>query len=769
MRLKLILNILSILILNGLIGTDSLNAQKDVSKAKAEYIYELAKHFDWKIENEDITAAVVGGDKDILKNLSKLSKKRFPYGKSFKTTYFMQPEDLMQFEDGVSIIYIGKEFNDQLPQILRYAKITGAILVSEEWDVRKSLMVNFIKKNGKWTYEYNIRNLEENDITVGESIKKTDAILIDDKSLLDESEKNLLEEKEKVRAQREELKLQELKLAYQLKKINKQTEKIKAHQLEIERQQKYIDDQKRRIEEQKKELSILILKADAQTKQLAAATAILKEKERDVEIQTQKLEEQKQKVEEQNKVLEEQKAEIEERQDKIRSQKLEIAAQTGIIRTQKNAITIFSVLLFIILILVFFVVRSNRIQKKQNKLLAEQKTEIEHQAKQMEEINKELAKLSIVASETSNAVAILDQKGRFEWLNAGYTRMHGYTLQLLRNEVGNSLSDVSSHPQVTEILQKSIEQKSAVSFESESKTRNGGKIWTQTTVTPTLNAFSEVDKLVLIDTDITEIKKAEAEIANKNKQITRSILYAERIQRAVLTPKEIIAQYLPQHFVMFRPRDIVSGDFYWAAEKENVLIVTAADCTGHGVPGAFMSMLGISFLNQIIAEHPVEKLSSNMVLDELREKVKTSLRQTGKEGEAKDGMDMALCIIDKNKMRMDFAGAQNPLVLIRDGEIIQYKADDQPIGISYNEHPFSNHIFEVQKGDSYYIFSDGYADQFGERTKKKFFSKRLRMMFQKMNDKTMLEQQRELEKTFDEWKGNRSQMDDVLVIGLKID
>ncbi len=757
-RISVLISLLLILIMSN----NNLYAQKEDSKIKAEFIYNFPKYLDWKIENDNITAAVIGGDKGILKQLSKLSKKRYPHGSSFKPMYFMQPNDLEEFEDGVNIIYVGKEFNDQLPEILKYARVTGAVLVSEEWDNKKLLMINFIKKNGEQIFEINIRNLKENGISVDESIKKSKAFIIDDHFLLEESEKNLIEEKEKVRAQREELKLQELKLAYQIKKINRQMAKIEKHKAEIEAQQA-------RIENQKNELAKLAQRAQSQNERLAAAEAVLREKERDVEIQTQKLNEQKARADKQTAVLEKQKAEIEERQSKILAQKLEIAAQTGIIRTQKNALTIFAVLFVIILILVFFIFRSYRIKKKQNIVLAKQKEEIERQAKQMEEINKELAKLSIVASETSNAVAILDTKARFEWLNAGYTRMHGYTLQLLRNEVGPALNNISTHPKIDEIIKKSIDQKSAVSFESQSLTRKGDKIWTQTTISPTLNAFGEVDKLVLIDTDITEIKKAEEEIAKKNKQITSSILYAERIQRAVLTPKEIIAEYIPEHFIMFRPRDIVSGDFYWAAEKGDLLIVTAADCTGHGVPGAFMSMLGISFLNQIIAEHSPSNLQANIILDELREKVKTSLRQTGKEGEAKDGMDMALCIIDKNNMKLDFAGAQNPLVLIRDKEIKVFKGDDMPIGISHNERPFKNHILDMQKGDSYYIFSDGYADQFGEKTKKKFFSKRLRMLFQKINNKSMAEQLNILETTFDDWKGSRKQMDDVLVIGLRIE
>jgi len=346
--------------------------------------------------------------------------------------------------------------------------------------------------------------------------------------------------------------------------------------------------------------------------------------------------------------------------------------------------------------------------------------------------------------------------------------MYGYTLQLLQNELGESIQQLSSNPDISEIIAECIRTKESISYESLIKTRKGIEKWLQTTISPTLNTEGHADKLVIIETDITEAKKAEKEIAKQNKHIKGSIMYAKRIQEAVLTPTEIIASYLPEHFVLFKPRDIVSGDFYWAAEKSNKLIVTAADCTGHGVPGAFMSMLGIAFLNQIIAEHRNKELKANDILEELRIKVKTSLRQTGKEGEAKDGMDMALCIVDKENMTMEFAGAQNPLIIVRDNEIIEYKGDIMPIGISYDEKLFRNNFIEIKKGDTFYIYSDGYADQFGGMPRKKFYSKRLKQYFVKINDKSLNEQNEILDKTFEAWKGDFRQIDDVLVIGFKI-
>ncbi len=181
---------------------------------------------------------------------------------------------------------------------------------------------------------------------------------------------------------------------------------------------------------------------------------------------------------------------------------------------------------------------------------------------------------------------------------------------------------------------------------------------------------------------------------------------------AMLPEQEHFSNSFSEYFIIFNPRDIVSGDFYWIAEDEKRIYFTVADCTGHGVPGAFMSTLGISTLDEIITNNP--NLKANTVLNLLREKIKTSLHQTGKEGEATDGMDMAFCILHKNRKTIEFSGAFNPLFLFHDGEFSEYHADRMPIGIYYGEkESFTNYEIEVQTGDTVYIFTDGFADQFG--------------------------------------------------------
>ncbi|NOZ46100.1 MAG: SpoIIE family protein phosphatase [Chlorobi bacterium] len=257
------------------------------------------------------------------------------------------------------------------------------------------------------------------------------------------------------------------------------------------------------------------------------------------------------------------------------------------------------------------------------------------------------------------------------------------------------------------------------------------------------------------------------EILKQKEEITASIMYAQRIQNAVLPPQSMIKDSLSDHFILFKPRDIVSGDFYWMKQIGETTIITAADCTGHGVPGAFMSMLGMTLLNEIVRNKEITQ--ANHVLDELRNQIKLSLRQTGKEGEAKDGMDIALCVIDHKKKILQFAGAYNPLYLYRNNELMEIKADRMPIGVYIKDNePFTNHEIKLKKGDTFYLFSDGFVDQFGGEKGNKFKTKAFKQLLLDIHSKPMPEQKEELNSTFENWRGKHDQIDDVLVIGIRI-
>ncbi len=277
------------------------------------------------------------------------------------------------------------------------------------------------------------------------------------------------------------------------------------------------------------------------------------------------------------------------------------------------------------------------------------------------------------------------------------------------------------------------------------------------------------------------------EITFQKKEITDSIHYAKRIQTAVLPIREIFVSIIPDYFILFKPRDIVSGDFYWLNKKDNFIIVAAADCTGHGVPGAFMSMLGVSFLNEIVNKN--ETPIASEILDSLRNTLIYSLHQTGKFEEAKDGMDIALCVIEIETNILQFSGAYNPLLLVRkDAEnlpklpespnilvekydeffLYEVKADRMPIGIYVKTKPFTNHIIQLEKSDALYIFSDGYVDQFGGPKGRKVRIQTLKELVIKYQHKAMSEQKLALDQFLTEWKGERDQLDDILVIGMRI-
>lgn len=271
-----------------------------------------------------------------------------------------------------------------------------------------------------------------------------------------------------------------------------------------------------------------------------------------------------------------------------------------------------------------------------------------------------------------------------------------------------------------------------------------------------------------------ELKAAFEVIEEKNQHITKTIQYARRIQHAMLPVIEEIGTYLNDYFIMFLPKDIVSGDFYWFQHQDNTHFMAAVDCTGHGVPGALMSMIGNSFLNQLVVEKGLRKPSQ--VLNELHDSIKTALKQKGQSvefgGETRDGMDLALCSLRQNEsgeMLLEYAGANRPFLLIRAGELTEIKADKFPIGGADPESQrlFTNHAITLQKGDAFYLFTDGIGDQFNELDKK-LGKANLRNFLSNIHMLPMKEQEQKARAFFDQWKGSTEQTDDVLLIGVRV-
>jgi serine phosphatase RsbU (regulator of sigma subunit) len=264
------------------------------------------------------------------------------------------------------------------------------------------------------------------------------------------------------------------------------------------------------------------------------------------------------------------------------------------------------------------------------------------------------------------------------------------------------------------------------------------------------------------------------QILEQSKDITDSIQYARRIQSAILPHDEVIKYLLPKHFILYKPRNVVSGDFYWLTHKRGEIIIVVADCTGHGVPGALMSMLGSTLLNDVI--NSIDTLKADLILNELRDHVILRLRQTGQASETKDGMDIGICLLNKDTMKLQYAGAYNPLYMIRNGKLTEIKADRMPIGISSKAgKPFKNNEIKVKKDDTFYLFSDGIIDQFGGESGKKFMSTKFQQLLLSIQDKIMYDQREILENELNEWMGltgkypqKYDQVDDIIVMGIKI-
>lgn len=261
-------------------------------------------------------------------------------------------------------------------------------------------------------------------------------------------------------------------------------------------------------------------------------------------------------------------------------------------------------------------------------------------------------------------------------------------------------------------------------------------------------------------------QRANRELEEKRREIQDSINYAKHIQRAILPKADDILSSL-QCFGLYKPKDVVSGDFYWFARNNGKVLIAAADCTGHGVPGAFMSMIGIDKLNHAVQEKQLCRPGE--ILSSLNKGIKQSLKQDEHDSVSRDGMDIALCCFDFSENKLEYAGANRPLILIRNGELTEIKPTKSAIGgWTDNETIFHNNELHLQKGDTIYIFTDGYADQMGGEKRKKIMTKKFKEMLMSIQHLEMGEQEKELDRVFNEWKGELEQVDDVLVIGIKV-
>lgn len=384
-------------------------------------------------------------------------------------------------------------------------------------------------------------------------------------------------------------------------------------------------------------------------------------------------------------------------------------------------------------------------------------------------------KLDMAKRSMKEALSIAEEIGQseackllYESLAQVYQRANNYPEALKAYKsftaLKDSLNGAETQKQIAEIQAKyESEKKEKELLKQQVQLRNQKRMLIFGGVT--LLGFAVLSLMLVNENRIK--KRAFMALASEQRKITESITYASKIQSAVLPPTDIIRQYFPDHFIFFRPRDIVSGDFYWFSVNKNRIYFAAVDCTGHGVPGAFMSMLGFTMLNQIVSSGP--NLTASEILDQLREDVKQALHQKGSMNEPHDGMDIAFCVLNIDDLTLQFSGAHNPLYLIRDGELVQYAGDLMPIGHAgiLESKSFTNHVIQLSKGDLIYLFSDGFTDQFGGEDGQKFKRTLFRKTLLAMHHEPMDVQERLLGETLEMWKLDYEQVDDILVFGVR--
>jgi serine phosphatase RsbU (regulator of sigma subunit) len=408
----------------------------------------------------------------------------------------------------------------------------------------------------------------------------------------------------------------------------------------------------------------------------------------------------------------------------------------------------------------------------------------------LEKENFDLEELAFVARSTEKIVYIANSAGEIEWVNSSFRRKTGYSFQEYSKRYGRKLGQIVNETSLKRI-NECIANKTSVTYYSDMPHKDGHVIYFQTVLNPYFDRNDELEKIVAIDTQIQQtqvelkIQKSKIEkqlveislqrnkineqsqlISLQMKKVMDNIELASHIQEAILPKDEVLRRLFDEYLVYYKAKDILSGDFYWAFAKNNRVFIAVGDCTGHGVPGAFMSILGMTFLSKIVIERSIT--DSGKILDELKRMVIQTLNQTGEVGEASDGMDIALCVIDMETGDMQFSGANNPIYIIKNNEFELLPPNKMPIGIHYGsaDH-FASTDYKLEKGDKVYLFSDGYPDQFGGPLGKKFKYNNFKKLLHESSSVSMEEQLNIIDDTFKMWKGNQDQVDDVAILGFK--
>lgn len=379
------------------------------------------------------------------------------------------------------------------------------------------------------------------------------------------------------------------------------------------------------------------------------------------------------------------------------------------------------------------------------------------------------SKMQSLSENSPDMILRLSPTGQFFYANPIVKIFTGVN----NNDIINrSLIDVEFNEQIKSFFLDSIQKVKSSQQKTNTETTfptNFGDRIMQVNAIPEFSDDKDLETILFVAHDITEQKKIEQEVKEKNRAVQESINYAKRIQTSILPNTKFIQEYLPKSFIYYKPKDVVSGDFPWFFRKGDDLFIAAVDCTGHGVPGALLSFIGYFILNNVVDHY--DNISAGQVLDKLHEGVRTTLKQDRIDSDARDGMDIALCKINLKKNTLEYSGAHRPLYLLRNNELQQFKGNRKAIGgIPLGRKPekdFENHIINLENGDKVFFFSDGLPDQIGGEKGRKYQAARIRQNIESNTELAMPEFESFFENDFETYKGEFKQIDDVLLIGIE--
>lgn len=764
--------ILIILLLVIILSPNTSYSQTTDVSYKAMWIFNLTSGITWE-NNENISKYTIGvfSSSKEFEELKKIAASRLINGKPVEVIQYLNYADVAPNH----IVYVTKNENSNLAFIYQKLKGKNVLIISDRSRQPQYSVINLNKTDNKQPFTINTVLYKKQKLKLSLALLRLGGDREVLKRIQAETNRKLLAEKKELEKRKLEIAEKEKLLKEQGDKIQSQRDSIankenllSAKEEEVKLQNLILDSMSYEIQQKQENLlknKVILLAQEENLKKQRLAAMMLQDSMLQASDELRKQQEK-----------------IRISREKLGEKEKESKQKSGIINWF-IAGSVLAAFFFVVIIISF--INKQKINKElssQYEAINNQKNEIQSQAQLLESTNTELEKLSLVASGTDNAVTIMDINGNFEWINAGFTRMYGYTLQLLRNEVADNIITASNNNDVKSIIENIIETKQASSYQNLNKTRKGEDLWTQTTISPILDDSNEVVKLISIDTNITEEKKAEIEIHKQknfieiqNEQITASINYAKNIQQAILPLSEDINKFF-KSFVIFKPKQVVSGDFYWFVHlpakdgfSEKVFFA-AVDCTGHGVPGAFMSMIGSRLLSEIVLEQKV--ISPKDILETLDQKVKSALRQETTDNN--DGMDMSICVMEKehDKYHFTYSGAKSDLYYYSQGDddITILSSERRSIGGTKQKRgniQFTNKDFYLKDGDYIWLSTDGIIDQ-NNSDRKRFGTPKFIELIKNAKDLSLAKQKELFELELAEHQGNEEQRDDITVWGIQL-